>query len=204
MVAVMRRTGLLFSVHLSLSLSNAILVRVAQPASITTTPKSDTEMNLLNMCLTSQLFETQILPHSSRVLGPSWHVFLVFLPIESRVECRCIPQSGVFKLTFTRENGVSNMSDDFQFKNSRIRKWLASALLAALFFVIEFPPAFWLCVVGAMLVAVGSIANSARTDQWMSWQNEGALNWFEGWVIATGAVLIVLPLVAILFRSWFS
>jgi hypothetical protein len=96
------------------------------------------------------------------------------------------------------------MSDDFQFKNHRIRKWLASALLTALFIVIEFPPAFWLCAVGAMLIAVGSTANSARTDQWMSWQKEDSLTWFEGWVIATGAILTALPLVAILFRSWYS
>ena len=96
------------------------------------------------------------------------------------------------------------MNDDFKLKNMRMRKWLASIVLAGLFLVVMYPPSFWLCAVGVALLVTGSLANSARTDQWMSWQNEGSLNWFEGWAVSTGAILATLPLVAIVVRSWLA
>lgn len=94
------------------------------------------------------------------------------------------------------------MEDTFTTKSSAMRKWLFVAFAAGLSVVVLFPPAFWLCGVGVALLGLGSITNSARTNHWMSWQNEGSLSWFEGWAAATGAVLTVLPLFAIHIRSW--
>jgi len=94
------------------------------------------------------------------------------------------------------------MNDDFTLKNSRMRKWLAAIVLVGIFFVVVFPPSFWLCGVGVALLVTGNLANSGRTSQWMSWQNEGSLNWFEGWAASTGAILTILPLVAVIVRSW--
>ena len=94
--------------------------------------------------------------------------------------------------------------DTFTLKNRRMRKWFFIVLTAALVVVATYPPAFWLCGIGVPLVAIGSLANSARTNQWMSWQNEGSLNWVEGWAALTGAVLTALPLVAVLVRAWFT
>ena len=96
------------------------------------------------------------------------------------------------------------MNDDFKLKNVRMRKWLVGILLVGLFLVVMYPPSFWLCGVGVALLLTGSLANSARTDQWMSWQSEGSLNWFEGWAASTGAILTALPLVAMVIRSWLA
>jgi hypothetical protein len=99
---------------------------------------------------------------------------------------------------------VHPMNDEFTLKKVRMRKWLAAMVLGALFFVILYPPAFWLCGIGIAFLASGMLSNSARTNQWMSWQNEGSLNWFEGWAAATGALLAVLPLIAVVVRSWLA
>jgi len=85
-----------------------------------------------------------------------------------------------------------------------MRQWLVGIVVLALFLILKYPPSFWLCFVGGTLLATGSLANSARTGQWMSWQNEGSLNWFEGWAALTGAILVALPLVAIIVRSWLA
>jgi len=96
------------------------------------------------------------------------------------------------------------MSEEFSLKNRAIQSWLFFLLLASGAIAGAFPPSFWLCAVGALLLAVASLSNSARTNQWYSWQNEGSLTWFEGWAAASGAVLLVVPLFAIIFRSWFA
>jgi energy-coupling factor transporter transmembrane protein EcfT len=96
------------------------------------------------------------------------------------------------------------MNEDFTLKNVRMRKWLVAIVLAAALFVIFFPPSFWLSGVGVALVVLGMFSNSARTNQWMSWQNEGSLNWFEGWAATTGGLLASVPLVAAVIRSWLS
>lgn len=93
------------------------------------------------------------------------------------------------------------MDDEFSLKNGGIRKWLSLVAVASFSAAIFAPPSFWLCGVGALFLATGQLANSARTNQWMSWQNEGSLNWFEGWAVSTGAVLAMVPLVVIIFRS---
>ena len=95
-------------------------------------------------------------------------------------------------------------SNDFTFRNRAVRGWLGLVILGSIAIVSVFPPAFWLCGLGAALLAIGSTANSARTGQWMSWQNEGSLSWFEGWLVSTAAAFLVAPLVAIVVRSWLS
>lgn len=93
------------------------------------------------------------------------------------------------------------VAEDFTFKNRSVRRWFAGVLIVVLLVVTLFPPAFWLCGLGGVLIVAGQIANSARTDQWLSWQREGNLNWFEGWCVVTGAMLTILPLLAVLVRS---
>ena len=92
------------------------------------------------------------------------------------------------------------MADAFTLKNRSMRVWLAGVLVVSLVIVVLSPPAFWLCGVGGALLVIGQIANSARTDQWWSWQRQGSLNWFEGWAASTGATLAVVPLMSALMR----
>jgi hypothetical protein len=94
-----------------------------------------------------------------------------------------------------------SVDDEFSFQNTGIQKWLSLVAIASLLLAIVAPPSFWLCGIGAVLLVTGQIANSARTNQWMSWEHEGSLNWFEGWAASTGAVLIIVPLTAIIVRS---
>jgi hypothetical protein len=96
------------------------------------------------------------------------------------------------------------MADVFTLKNPSLLAWLVAVLVASVAVGVLLPPAFWLCGVGAALVVVGSIANSARTDQWWSWQLKGSLNWFEGWAASTGAILTVVPLLLALIRLGLS
>jgi hypothetical protein len=92
-------------------------------------------------------------------------------------------------------------AEDFTLKNRPIRLWFAGVIIVVLLVVAFFPPGFWLCDIGALLFAIGTIANSGRTDQWWSWQREGKFNWFEGWCVVTGAILATVPLLAIVVRS---
>jgi hypothetical protein len=91
--------------------------------------------------------------------------------------------------------------DQFTFCNGAVRKWLVCLLIISATVAMISPPAFWLAVPGVLLMLSGSVANSYRTDQWMSWQNKGSLNWFESWAVSCGAVLIITPLVLALIRS---
>lgn len=91
--------------------------------------------------------------------------------------------------------------DNFTLRNSAVKKWLVSLFLIALCITSIFPPAFWLTAPGVMLLFAAQLANSYRTNQWMSWENEGSLNWFEGWAASSGAILVVTPLVVVLIRS---
>jgi hypothetical protein len=95
------------------------------------------------------------------------------------------------------------MTDVFTLNNRAMRVWLAAVLLSSGAAAALMPPAFWICGVGAALIVLGSVSNSARTDQWYSWQREGSLSWFEGWAASTGAVLTVVPLVVALLRAGF-
>jgi hypothetical protein len=74
--------------------------------------------------------------------------------------------------------------------------------LVTLALVVAMPPAFWLCVVGGVMVVGVLITNSSRTGQWMSWQNEGSLSLAEVRLAAVGVVLLVVPLAAALVRAW--
>lgn len=94
------------------------------------------------------------------------------------------------------------MDQAFTLKNSTVRRWLVAVLSIGVILVVLRPPCFWLSGIGAGLVVLASASNSARTWQWMSWQNEGSLNWFEGCAASTGALLAALPLGAAILRSW--
>lgn len=87
--------------------------------------------------------------------------------------------------------------DNFTVRNSAVKKWLLSLFLIALCITSIFPPAFWLAVLGVLRIVVAQLATPYRTDQWMSWENEGSLNWFEGWAASSGAVLVVTPLLLV-------
>ncbi|WP_153067269.1 hypothetical protein [Steroidobacter cummioxidans] len=90
--------------------------------------------------------------------------------------------------------------DEFTLRSSAVKKWLASLFLIAVCIALIFPPAFWLTAPGVLLIVAAKVANSYRTEQWMSWENEGSLNWFEGWAAATGVILAITPLVLVLIR----
>jgi hypothetical protein len=96
------------------------------------------------------------------------------------------------------------MDDSFTLRNRAMRLWLGTLLVCVASIAVVFPPAFWLCGIGCVMIVTASIANSARTDQWYSWQNEGSLSWFEGWAATTGAVMLVVPLLFIVVRSRMS
>ena len=93
------------------------------------------------------------------------------------------------------------MNSNFTFRNLRVLAWLALVVAASVFLAWHHPPAFWLCWVGAALLVTGQLANSVRTGQWMSWQNEGSLDWFEGWAVSTGVIVAIVPLASVIIRS---
>jgi hypothetical protein len=96
---------------------------------------------------------------------------------------------------------TENMNEDFTFRNRSIQIWLTILAISGVPISIVFPPSFWVCFVRAFLLVIGQLINSARTDQWYSWQHEGSLNWFDGWVTTSGIVLIVIPLLTVLVRA---
>jgi len=96
------------------------------------------------------------------------------------------------------------MATEFSFRSRGSSVWFGASVLAALVLAVAFPPAFWLCVVGGALLAASLTANSMRTGQWYSWQNEGSLSQFEGLLASTGIALVVVPLIAVLLRSWLA
>lgn len=94
------------------------------------------------------------------------------------------------------------MADDFTLNNRKMRSWLVAVLIVTAAIALARPPAFWLCVLGVALLVTGICANSARTSQWMSGQNKASFNWFEGWATSTGSVLIIVPLLTVVARTW--
>jgi xanthosine utilization system XapX-like protein len=91
--------------------------------------------------------------------------------------------------------------DHFTLRHRGVVIWLAGVVAATVAVCVVAPPAFWICGLGGLLLGAGLIANSSRTRQWMSWENEGKLNWFEGWAAASGAVMLVVPLALVLLRN---
>jgi hypothetical protein len=90
--------------------------------------------------------------------------------------------------------------DKFTFRNGAVKKWLVCLFLIAACIALIFPPAFWLAGAGALLIVSGDVHKSYRTDQWNTWENEGSMNWFEGWAASSGVVLLATPLVFALMR----
>jgi hypothetical protein len=96
------------------------------------------------------------------------------------------------------------MSKDFTFRNRGMQQWLLAVIAASFIIALVFPPAFWLCIVGVVLLFTALLANSLRTGQWYSRQVERSLSGFEGWAGATGAVVMAVPLITILVRAWLA
>jgi membrane associated rhomboid family serine protease len=68
-----------------------------------------------------------------------------------------------------------------------------------------FPPAFWLCAVGAALVIGGALAYALRTGEWSTWQMTNTpLNDLECWLGAVGAILAIVPLMVVIARAYLS
>jgi len=93
------------------------------------------------------------------------------------------------------------MADVFTLKNRAIFSWLVGVCVASSLLATFRPPAFWLAALGVVLIVIGSLANSSRTNQWYSWQREGSLNWFEGWATSTGVILAIVPLLFAVIRG---
>jgi len=91
----------------------------------------------------------------------------------------------------------------FSFRNRALLAWLVSVILAGGAIAALAPPALWMCAIGAILLVSSMLGHSARTSQWYTWQRrEPRLSWFEGWAASTGVVLVVVPLLAIVLRSY--
>lgn len=95
--------------------------------------------------------------------------------------------------------------DYFTLRNSGIRRWLLVLGAATCILLVVAPPSLWLCGVGGVLLVLGAAVHVVRAGQWFTWPSwQPSFNWFEGWATATGALLLLLPLLAILVRVWWS
>jgi hypothetical protein len=95
--------------------------------------------------------------------------------------------------------------DYFTFRNRTMLNWLGIVILFSLAMALFFPPAFWLCTLGVLLIVVGLLTHSSRTGQWYTWQNwEPRLSWFEGWAGITGGLLVAVPLIVAILKDQFS
>lgn len=91
----------------------------------------------------------------------------------------------------------------FSLRNRGLLLWLLGLTAVTALVVICMPPAFWLCEIGAVLLAATSIFISARTGEWMTPREDQSptLTWFEGWLGSTSIILMVVPLLGILLRE---
>ena len=98
------------------------------------------------------------------------------------------------------------MDDKFSFKNKSVRIWLLSFFSLALLISYASPPAFWLCGVGAVLIAITSLMISARTGRWNTWDGgrEEPITWFEGFTASIGVIAMATPLAVVIFRVFVS
>jgi hypothetical protein len=71
-----------------------------------------------------------------------------------------------------------------------------------------YSPAFWLCGIGAAVLAVMLTVNSSRTGQWsyIPWRSgsDAQLTAAEELAGLTAVVLIAVPLVVAMFRAFIS
>lgn len=91
----------------------------------------------------------------------------------------------------------------FTLRNRALLTWLACIMLGGGAAAALAPPALWMCAIGAFLLVSSILGQCARTGQWYTWQRwELRLSWFEGWAASTGIVLVVVPLLVIVLRSY--
>src|SRR5262245_44732660 len=93
--------------------------------------------------------------------------------------------------------------DAFTLRSRRMQCWLAGEAVVAAGVVALFPPSFWLCGVGLIVFTCATLANSARTGQWYTWQRlDTSVSWFEGWAALSGLILIAVPVIGMLVRAY--
>jgi hypothetical protein len=81
--------------------------------------------------------------------------------------------------------------------------WAAVTALLALAVSFAFPPAFWLCAIGAAVFVIALVAQSNRIgqDAWWPWQeNDTSLTSKEAKWALVGAALVAVPLLVALSR----
>jgi hypothetical protein len=89
------------------------------------------------------------------------------------------------------------MEDLFTFRHRGILMWLGALACISAIVVIALGASSWLFGAGAVLAAAGVLAHSARTREWFFFGKlPSRPNWFEGWALSTGAVLVMVPLLA--------
>ena len=92
--------------------------------------------------------------------------------------------------------------DAFTLRNWRMQAWLAFLIVVAGTVAAMSSPAYWMIMIGMLLIASGYVANSIRTGQWYTWQRwDRSISWYEGWAVLSGAVITVAPLADVLVRA---
>jgi hypothetical protein len=85
--------------------------------------------------------------------------------------------------------------------------WIAAAVLLSLCVSLAFPPAFWICGVGAAILGGSLLAKGRRTGQhdWLPGrQNDESLTPTERRWMLVAMVLIAVPLAVALVRALIS
>ncbi len=97
--------------------------------------------------------------------------------------------------------------DKFKLSHRGVRRWLLAVAVFAGLLTYKFEGAVWgLCVAGGIALLAGKLAYDHRTGVHATWDRdpefEPPLDWFEGWAVSTGAVLVIVPLSFVLLMSW--
>ena len=83
--------------------------------------------------------------------------------------------------------------------------WIGVPALIASAFAVLLPPAFWICAVGGMLLALTLLAHSRRTGQYYYWpwqEHDWSLTSGEAGTGLAAVTLILVPLLVALGRAW--
>jgi hypothetical protein len=85
--------------------------------------------------------------------------------------------------------------------------WIAVPALIASALALILPPAFWVCAIGGVLLALTLLAQSRRTGQFLYWpwqEHDWSLTSGEASFGLTAVTLIIVPLLVALGRAWIS
>jgi hypothetical protein len=102
--------------------------------------------------------------------------------------------SGIVLSRSTRLLAIMQSSDSFTVRDRRIQLWLGAVLITVVAVVIVWPPLLWLCAGGFAAIMIGWNLMYRRTGQFYVWGT--VLSRTEGAIVVTGAILIVVPLIA--------